>query len=176
MLMSSEELSEIKPDYIILDEFHRCGAEMWGGGVDRFLALYPNVPMFGLSATAIRYLDNRRNMADKLFDVNIASEMTLGEAIVRGILTPPKYVQTVFSYQGDFEYLKNRVAGTRNKEKRDKAEIYLEALRRSLEKADGLMRFSTSILKTEPESIFCSVPIMSTCVKCRAKLRNGSAR
>ena len=28
MLMSDAELEEIKPDYIILDEFHRCGAEM----------------------------------------------------------------------------------------------------------------------------------------------------
>ena len=139
--MSSEELSEIKPDYIILDEFHRCGAEMWGGGVDRFLALYPNVPMFGLSTTAIRYLDNRRNMADKLFDVNIASEMTLGEAIVRGILTPPKYVQTVFSYQGDFEYLKNRVAGTRNKEKGIKPKYILKRFGDPWKKPTGLCGF-----------------------------------
>lgn len=27
-LMTDAELEEIKPDYIILDEFHRCGAEM----------------------------------------------------------------------------------------------------------------------------------------------------
>ena len=30
MNMGEEEISEIKPDFIILDEFHRCGAEMWG--------------------------------------------------------------------------------------------------------------------------------------------------
>lgn len=30
MNMSGEEIAEIKPQYIILDEFHRCGAEMWG--------------------------------------------------------------------------------------------------------------------------------------------------
>ena len=39
-----------------------------------------------LSATNIRYLDNQRNMAEELFEGNIASEMTLGEAIVREIL------------------------------------------------------------------------------------------
>ena len=33
----------------------------------------------------------------------VASEMTLGEAIVRGILNPPKYVLYVFSYQKDLE-------------------------------------------------------------------------
>lgn len=30
MLMSDIELLKIQPQYIILDEFHRCGAEMWG--------------------------------------------------------------------------------------------------------------------------------------------------
>ena len=33
MLMEEDELAEIDPDYIILDEFHRCGAEQWGQGV-----------------------------------------------------------------------------------------------------------------------------------------------
>ena len=101
MLMNDSALSAIKPDYIILDEFHRCGAEMWGEGVDRLLEMYPNAPLLGLTATAIRYLDNQRNMVNELFDGNIASEMTLGEAIVRGILNPPKYVLSVFAYQED---------------------------------------------------------------------------
>ena len=67
MLLSGSELEELKPDYIILDEFHRCGAEMWGEGVERLLKMYPDTPLLGLSATAIRYLDNQRNMADELF-------------------------------------------------------------------------------------------------------------
>ena len=62
MLMSDVELDEIKPDYIILDEFHRCGAEMWGEGVNRLLDMYPDIPLLGLTATSIRYLDNQRNM------------------------------------------------------------------------------------------------------------------
>lgn len=138
MLLTDAELAEIRPDYIILDEFHRCGAEMWGESVDRLLSIYPNVPILGLSATAIRYLDNQRNMADELFDGNIASEMTLGEAIVRGILNPPKYVMSVFAYQEDYKRLKRRVRGAKNKAVRDSAERYLEALRRALENADGL--------------------------------------
>lgn len=66
MLMTDAELEEIKPDYIILDEFHRCGAEMWGQGVKRLLNLYSDTPFLGLTATNIRYLDNRRDMADEL--------------------------------------------------------------------------------------------------------------
>lgn len=138
MLMDESDLSKMKPDYIILDEFHRCGAEMWGAGVNRLLTMYHDVPVLGLSATAIRYLDNRRDMADELFDGNVASEMTLGEAIVRGILNPPKYVLSVFAYQEDYDRIKRRVRRTRNKSVKDAAEKYLEALRRALEMADGL--------------------------------------
>ncbi len=98
MLMDEAELLEICPDYIILDEFHRCGAEQWGEGVQRLLSLYPEAKLLGLSATNIRYLDNQRDMAVELFDGNIASEMTLGEAIVRGILNAPAYVLSLFAY------------------------------------------------------------------------------
>ncbi len=138
MLMTEDEIAELNPSYIIVDEFHCCGAKMWGQGVDRLLQIYPNVPILGLSATNIRYLDNQRDMADELFDGNIASEMTLGEAIVRGILNPPKYVLSVFSYRNELEKYEARVRNTKRKNIHDAAERYLEALKRALEKADGL--------------------------------------
>ena len=138
MGMTDEEIAELQPDYIVLDEFHRCGAEMWGQGVQKLLAAYAATPVLGLSATAIRYLDNQRDMADELFDGNVASEITLGEAIVRGILAAPKYVLSVFSYQKDLERYKARVHRAKSKVVRDEAERYLDALRRALEKADGL--------------------------------------
>ncbi len=138
MFMGKDEIAEINPDYIILDEFHRCGAEMWGQGVQNILNAYPDVPILGLSATAIRYLDNQRDMADELFGGNVASEITLGEAIVRGILNAPKYVLSVFSYQKDLERYERRVRGAQSAVVRDAAEKYLDALRRALDKADGL--------------------------------------
>ena len=158
MLMNESDYERIKPDYIILDEFHRCGAEMWGEGVDKLFSMYPDVPVLGLSATAIRYLDNQRNMADELFDGNVASEMTLGEAIVRGVLNPPKYVLSVFSYQKDYDCIKRRVNNTKNKDIKSKAKNYLEALRRALENADGLdVIFDKHIEnRTGKYIIFCS--------------------
>ncbi|MCD8348973.1 MAG: Helicase associated domain protein [Lachnospiraceae bacterium] len=126
------------PSYIILDEFHRCGAKCWGGGVQRLLSIYPDTPILGLSATNIRYLDNQRDMADELFDGNIASEMTLGEAIVRGFLNPPKYVLSVYSWKKDLEKYERRIRQCRSKLVRDECDRYLEALRRTLEMADGL--------------------------------------
>lgn len=138
MLLDESEIVEIDPDYIILDEFHRCGAEMWGRGIRRLLEAYPSVPVLGLSATSIRYLDNQRDMADELFEGNVASEMTLGEAIARGILMAPKYVISIYSYQKELKRYEKRVQGLKNAAARGQAEKYLEALRRALDKADGL--------------------------------------
>ena len=138
MNMSKAEISEIQPSFIVLDEFHRAGAEFWGQGVQNLLDVYAEVPVLGLSATAIRYLDNQRDMADELFDGNVASEITLGEAIVRGILMPPKYVLSVFSYQRDLERYQRRVEKSQSPWAKDKATQYLDALKRALEKADGL--------------------------------------
>lgn len=138
MMMDQEEIEQIRPAYIILDEFHRCGALKWGEGVQRLLAVYPEVPVLGLSATHIRYLDNQRDMADELFEGNVASEMTLGEAIVRGILKAPKYVLSVYAYQKDLKKFEKKIRDARTKAVRDEAQRYLEALRRALDKADGL--------------------------------------
>ena len=137
-LLSDDELSELCPDCLICDEYHRAGAETWNEAVLKLLAKYPKIPMLGLSATNIRYLDNQRDMAAELFDGNIASEMTLGEAIVRGILPAPKYVMAAFVYQNELDRLQRRVARQRSRAVRDAAERYYEALRRALEKADGL--------------------------------------
>ena len=138
MLMSEAEISGIHPDYIILDEFHRCGAEMWGKGVQNLLNAYPGTPVLGLSATNIRYLDNQRDMAEELFAGNIASEMTLGEAIARGILAAPKYIISVYSYQEELKRYETRVHRLKSSAAKTQAEKYLEALRRALDKADGL--------------------------------------
>ena len=138
MKMSEAELSGLHADYVILDEFHRCGAEMWGLGVKRLLKCYPKAPVLGLSATNIRYLDNQRDMAAELFDGNVASEISLGEAIVRGILHAPRYVLSIYSYQKDLLSYERRVRNAKNPAVREKAEQYLEALRRALQQAEGL--------------------------------------
>lgn len=138
MGMSKEEIQAIHPDYIVLDEYHRAGATYWQKGVEQLLFTYSDIPVLGLSATNIRYLDNQRDMALELFDGNIASQMSLGEAIVRGILNPPKYVLSMYYYQNTLEKYERRVKKTKSKVARDNAEKCLEELRRTLEKAEGL--------------------------------------
>ena len=137
-LLSDEEIVAIQPDIFLYDEYHRLGAQVWQLAVNKLIARYPNVPMLGLSATNVRYLDNQRDMAEELFDGNIASEMTLGEAIVCGILKAPLYISTVFSYQKDLEKYTRMAKMPKFKAVWDTAEKYLEELRRTIEKADGL--------------------------------------
>lgn len=138
MGMSKEDIQAIHPDYIVLDEYHRAGATYWQKGVEQLLFTYSDIPVLGLSATNIRYLDSKRDMAQELFDGKIASQMSLGEAIVRGILNPPKYVLSMYYYQNTLEKYERRVKKTKSKVARDNAEKCLDELRRTLEKSEGL--------------------------------------
>ena len=135
-----DEIAAQKPAYIILDEFHRAGAECWGESTVALLKLCPDAKLLGLTATNIRYLDNNRDMAEELFDSRVASNMTLGEAVVRGILPAPKYVTTVYQYQKALAKYQARVDNLRTPGIQDVNQKYLDALRRALEQADGLDR------------------------------------
>ena len=135
-----DEIAAQKPAYIILDEFHRAGAECWGESTVALLKLCPDAKLLGLTATNIRYLDNNRDMAEELFDSRVASDMTLGEAVVRGILPAPKYVTTVYQYQKTLAKYQARVDNLRTPGIQDVNQKYLDALRRALEQADGLDR------------------------------------
>ena len=161
LFCTEEQLAEIAalhPAYIIMDEFHRAGAERWGESVRKLLELCPDAKLLGLTATNVRYLDNNRDMAEELFDGHIASEMTLGEAIVRSILPAPKYVTTVFRYQNELAKYQARVDSLRSPGVQDANQKYLEALRRALEQADGLDKvFAKHITQTCGKYIvFCS--------------------
>lgn len=133
-----DDIAAQKPAYIILDEFHRAGAECWGESTVALLKLCPDAKLLGLTATNVRYLDNNRDMAEELFDGRVASDMTLGEAIVRGILPTPNYVTTVYQYQKDLARYQTRVDNLRSAGIQDINQKYLDALRRALEQADGL--------------------------------------
>ena len=133
-----EKIAAQKPAYIILDEFHRAGAECWGESTVALLKLCPDAKLLGLTATNVRYLDNNRDMAEELFDGHIASDMNLGEAVVRGILPTPKYVTTVYQYQKALAKYQARVDNLRTPGIQDVNQKYLDALRRALEQADGL--------------------------------------
>lgn len=165
-LMHNEEMIEddkLHPDYIILDEFHRCGAQMWGRSIAKLISANPQAKLLGLSATNIRYLDNQRDMAIELFDGCIASEMTLGEAIACGILAPPKYVTALYSYGQEIKRLEEKVKALRknaasNDIRIKKSEALLEQLKRALEHADGPEQIFPKYMENKKGKyiVFCS--------------------
>ena len=183
LFCTEEQLAEIAalhPAYIIMDEFHRAGAEHWGERVQKLLALCPDAKLLGLTATNVRYLDNNRDMAEELFDGRIASEMTLGEAIVRGILPAPKYVTTVFRYQNELAKYQARVDSLRSPGVQDVNQKYLDALRRALNRQTAWTRCLHSISHKRVENILCFALAKSTwtkwCPMCRSGLRGSTEK
>lgn len=161
MRIAEEQLEELRPKYIVLDEFHRCGAYCWGTGVKRLLECCPDAKILGLSATPIRYLDNCRNMAEELFTVNgqlcVASEMSLGEAIVRGILPAPLYVTTMFQYQQELQRYQKRIDWLVPQGMKEMSQRRLDALRREIGQADGLEKIFARYLKKDGKYLlFCT--------------------
>ena len=161
MCCTQAQLGEIaaqKPAYIILDEFHRAGAECWGESTVALLKLCPDAKLLGLTATNVRYPDNNRDMAEELFYGHIASDMNLGEAVVRGILPAPKYVTTVYQYQKALAKYQARVDNLRTPGIQDVNQKYLDALRRALEQADGLDKVFTHHITNKDGKyiVFCA--------------------
>ncbi len=112
--MTENETAQLNCDYIVLDEFHRCGAEEWGRGINLLLDSHPESKILGTSATPIRYLDNLRNMAEELFESRYAVNMSLAEAIRLKILPVPIYVTTWYAFSGELARLEARAQNSDN--------------------------------------------------------------
>ena len=95
---------------------------------------------------------------EKVLDGRIANKMTLGEAVVRGILPAPKYVTTVYQYQKTLAKYQARVDNLRTPGIQDVNQKYLDELRRALEQADGLDKvFAHHIInKSGKYIVFCA--------------------
>lgn len=121
-LLSTDEVKEKNYDFILIDEFHRAGASKWGIGIQKLLSNNEKAKVLGTSATPIRYLDDRRNMVDELFEGNVANNIDLFEAIGRGILPSPKYIEAIYDISDDIKKLShtvkdNTIITTEDKEK-----------------------------------------------------------
>lgn len=135
--MSEYEIEDIKVDNIILDEFHRIGAELWGPAVQALLDNNPSAKILGATATPIRYLDEGKNMAALLFDNNLAQNMTLGDAVRRGILPAPRYIPASYNVDQKLNTYQNDIHNVRNKTTRKELIQQLERIRRTLENSYG---------------------------------------
>lgn len=107
-------------DLIVLDEYHRAGAEQWLEGVQSLLQANAEAYIFGTTATDIRYLDDRRNMSDELFEGHVVSTLTIGEAWARNILQSPIYVCTLESFEDTERSYRQRIENSSISEKEKK--------------------------------------------------------
>ena len=137
--MSDMEIKELTIGYIFLDEFHRCGAEQWGDGVQRLLNAFPDAKVLGTSATHIRFLDNARNMGEELFNGNIVNNLSLAEAIVKKILPMPKYISALYTFDDEIINLKTKVENSKNDEESKKEMLKeIEIMKHKLNKSKGI--------------------------------------
>lgn len=148
----------VQADYVILDEFHHCGAPEWGKGVDAILEQCPNAKIVGLSATEIRYSDNERNMAHELFFGNVALKMPFEEAWIRGILPFPTYVCALYDSASTLGDLIARIDEIKEERRRGSLRGQYEKLRRAIDLADGLdIVFEKHLVKKNSKIVvFCS--------------------
>ena len=133
------ELSKMESGYdnIIIDEFHRCGAPEWSKGVDRIIKQSPNAKILGMTATPIRAVDNK-DMADAIFKGNVASEMTLEEAVAEGIIEAPIYINGIYSLQEEIKRAESNIEKISNEETKKELRKDIEEAKRHLEQAEGL--------------------------------------
>lgn len=157
-MLKNDEL-HLEADYIILDEFHHCGAPEWGLAVEELLRQNPNAKVLGLSATPIRYFDETiRDMAEELFGNNIADEMNIAEAIEQGILKEPVYTTGIYDATEIMREYEEKVDKCRDEEKKKVAKEYLKDLRYALDTTvQGLPELLANSM-TNPEGkyvVFC---------------------
>lgn len=119
-------------DFVIVDEFHRLGAEKWGESTKELIEITANRGKFvlGLTATPVRYNDlsvmsnnifeslsdeekyklkKARNMVDELFGGNIVQGITLEEAVFAGVLPSFKYILGSFGYDSAIAEARERI-------------------------------------------------------------------
>lgn len=129
--------SDKQYDLIVLDEFHRAGATEWGEAVKTLLS-QQHGKVFGTTATPIRYLDEGRNMAEEIFDGNIASQMSIGEAWNRNILPIPTYVTGLFDFKNTAEEVRERIKAAKRITDKNERLRQLAQFELDWERSDGM--------------------------------------
>lgn len=158
MVMARDEQVSLQYDFIIVDEYHHCGAPEWSKGVQWAIDGSPDAKLVGFTATPIRFSDNGRDMADEMFADNIASSMELEEAWLRGILPIPKYVIALYDAPKELGELKVSVEKVKDKTKYSKFTKMYEELRRSLQDAGGIDKVIAKHLKKSNAKVIVFCP------------------
>jgi len=156
--MSPKDRKARKYDIIVLDEFHRCGAQAWQKSITESIDNNKNAVVIGASATPIRHLDGARDMVEELFDGNIIQPFNLAGAILKGILPTPKYITALYKFDEEIEKQKRNVENGANCEhEKQSMKDRLDDLRVSFSKSHGIPRILEKHLPSKDGKyiVFC---------------------
>ncbi|MCI8544461.1 MAG: DEAD/DEAH box helicase family protein, partial [Lachnospiraceae bacterium] len=130
----------VSPKLVIVDEMHRAGAPIWGSGLKMMFDTFPeDCKYIGFSATPIRFLDGKRNMAKELFDGCIANEIGLADAILNRILPLPRYIAALYTYENEVNAITRKIQNSYNSDE-EKEQLLEEVaiMKRNLDKSNGV--------------------------------------
>ena len=127
-----EELESFNPKIMIYDEIHRAGAEIWGINAGK-LAKREGVKILGLTATPVR--TDKRNMAVEICG-GISYELGWIEAVARGIIPIPIFVDVDYVFDSDINKLENKIASVEDEK------IRIEYITKLRELKDAKKRLS----------------------------------
>ena len=119
-------------DGFIFDEYHRIGAEKTYKKIKQLKMLLKErndgKKFIGLTATPIRYLDNERNMTQEIFDGNVASTLSLSEAMLEGILPVPTYINSKIACRQTIKSIKEKITKMSPTKQKEKLEEKLDKI------------------------------------------------
>ena len=131
-------MEKVNASHIVLDEFHRCGADKWGKSIREFLRINSKAKVMGLSATPIRPSDGK-NMVEEMFDGKIASELTLVDALEQGILPLPVMVNAIYSFEDEIVSLESQLANKKyDTEKKKEIDKTLKQVKQLIGQSGGV--------------------------------------
>lgn len=153
--MKNEIMENLNPDIIIMDELHRTGADKWGEKIDDLINMNPNAKILGLTATPDRMDD--KNIVDDLFSGNVDYELTLVDAIQKGIVQTPNYVKCDYSLRDSLESIKTAIEQCSNPQTKKELQERYDKMRRIVEHAEGIPAlFAKNMTKKDGKYIvFC---------------------
>lgn len=128
------------PKLVLVDEMHRAGAPKWNIGLQKIFDSFPDdCKYIGFSATPIRFLDRKRNMAEELFDGCIANEIGLADAILDRILPLPRYIAGLYTYDNEVNAITKKIRNSRNTdEEKEKLLEEVAIMKKNLDKSKGI--------------------------------------
>ncbi|WP_342429332.1 Helicase associated domain protein [Neobacillus sp. FSL H8-0543] len=154
---TSQEIKQLDISLLVLDEYHRAGADEWGKKIQKLINSHPELKIVGASATPTRYLDGNRDMTQELFKNNKASDISFEQAIVKEMLPIPIYVSALYSIKEEYELLLKKITTSKSDEEAAFLIDKLNAAKIDWESCNGIPSIMDKYIRPEDWKfiVFC---------------------